>query len=200
MKPTTTTETAFLAYLKQIGAEREDSLRVFRQFLADMRSKPNLTVLPDAPEVLVRYGEIMSALGMKPSEYETLTAYLKAPFDPLPARWTVRGIQVTRSRLELWCQRFGHYDTPRPGLPTLHTREDMAKAIGVSVPNLKLYMQGKDGRIRPPITQGRPSWCYVDALKDWATSLSISYALKANYSERSGSLAALEDEQESEAA
>jgi len=195
VKPITTTEIAFLAYLKQIGVEQEDSLRSFRQILADARSKPSLTVATDTPEVIVGHPAVGAAIGLeKPWELKELTAYLKAPFDPLPARWTVRGLQVLRSRLELWCLRVGHYETPRAGLPVIEGRDAIAQALGISVPTLKLYMRGEGDRVKPPVTQGRLSWCYEDALKDWATSLSISYALEAQY-KRSAPLDTLEDDE-----
>lgn len=196
MKPTTTAETAFLSYLRQIGAEHEDSLRVFRQLMADTRARPNLTVAPSTPDLIFGCVALGAALGMETAyQMKELTAYLKAPFDPLPARHTLRGVQVLRSRLELWCARVGYYDTPRPGLPIYEGRERIALAAGISVPTLKLYMRGEGGRIKPPVTQGKPSWCYEDALKDWAQSLSISYALEAQYKGKQP-LSALEDESE----
>lgn len=198
MKPTTAAETAFLSYLRQIGAEREDSLREYRRLMADTRARPNLTVAPNTPDVIFGCVAVGAALGMEtPWQLKELTTYLKAPFDPLPARLTIRGVQVLRSRLELWCQRVGYYDVPRPGLPVIEGRDAIALAVGISVPTLKLYLRGEGERIKPPVTQGKPSWCYEDALKDWATSLSISYALEAQYKgKRDASLAAIEDESE----
>lgn len=196
MKPSTIAETAFLAYLRQIGAEKPDSLRVYRQLQANTRAKPSLVVADDTPDVIIGYPALGVALGLDTAKSwprDQLFAHMKAPFDPLPARWTLRGLQVLRSRLELWCQRVGHYDEPLPGLPVLTGMEAMATAVGVSVPCLKVYLQGRDGRIQPPITRSNPSWCYEDALKDWVTSLSISFPLEARYSERLGSHRSEED-------
>lgn len=198
MKPMTTAEVAFVAYLQQIDALRPDSLRVYRQLQANTRTKTSLAVADGTPDVILGYPALGEALDLdtaKSWQREQVTAYLKAPFDPLPARWTIRGLQVLRSRLELWCQRVGNYEEPRAGLPTLVGMDAMAVAVGIAVPTVKLYLQGKDGRLAPPITRGRPSWCYEDALKDWATSLSISFPLEARYGEHRGSLALLEEDE-----
>ena len=191
MKPSTIAETAFLAYLRQIGAEKPDSLRVYRQLQSNTRAKPksNPVVAHDTPDVIVGYEAVGMAIGLditKSWPREQLHAHLKAPFDPLPARWTIRGLQVFRPRLELWCQRLGHYDEPLPGLPVLVGMEAMAAAAGVSVSCLKVYLQERDGRLPPPITRDNPSWCYEEALKDWVMSLTISFPLEARYSERLG--------------
>lgn len=144
------------------------------------RGPSPLFVMPDAPEIIEGVEALAKAIDR--NEQLVTREYLPRDFDPIPARWTLGGLQVVRARLELWCARQPYQSEPKEGIAVLRGEAAMAQAIGMGARNFRTYLTGQreEGHgIRPPVmTQARPVWCYTEALRDWVTSLSMSFVMR----------------------
>lgn len=126
-----------------------------------------LSVRPDAPREITGQAAIADALSRS---IAWVKDHLRGD-DPIPARYTLRGITVRRDRLELWVKRFGKHVVPVEELGVLRGRPAIAKALGISEPSLKLYMKptAPFGRV-PVYKHGGVCWAYRDALVDFLDS------------------------------
>lgn len=126
-----------------------------------------LAVSPDAPKEIVGMQAIAAALSRS-------TDWVKDHMntdDPIPVRYTVRGLAVRRERLELWVLRLGKHVVPVEDLGVLKGYAALAKALGVSVPSLKNYMRPTAPFGRLPVWKHKGlCWAYRDALVDWLDS------------------------------
>lgn len=137
---------------------------------------PRAPVITTDALVLRGMPELLGAIGRA---VDWVQEHLRLPVDPIPARWGAHGLTVRVDRLRLWCDRFPYPDAPHPDLPTIEGRTAIAKALGLSEPNLKLYMSKRApwGRVPARRTAGR-LWAYVDALQDWQDAQTMSLVVR----------------------
>lgn len=160
---------------RSLGLTEEHLLARSKEVLPARRNRSyKLEVHPDAPKEIVGKKAIANALNRT---MEWVGQHLRGD-DPIPARYTLRGLMVRRDRLELWVKRIGKDIVPMEELGMLHGRPAIAKALGISVPSLKNYMKPTAPYGRVPVRRYKGvSWAYRDALVDFLDSQRMGLAV-----------------------
>lgn len=121
----------------------------------------------DVPEEIVGQDAMAAAIG---ASRVWIVRHMTGD-DPIPAKHTLRGLVVKRSRFDLWLRRVGKDANPEESLGVIRGRPAIAKALGISVPSLKNYMRSTAPYGRCPVYRtGGVSWAYREALVDWLDS------------------------------